>query len=118
MSTILLLIAVLVIAVTLWKINRRPVHHSQAEVAAMLQSLLKGTTGSREWDYFMAVRIADPRLESIRARCAMLWQRGSPSLRPGAPGPNALSALGKDQVAELLAECESLKRASKPSEGV
>ncbi len=76
----------------------------------MLSSLLNGTTGSREWAYFMSVRLADPRLESIRRRCVALFARGSPSIRRGESEPYPLTELGKRQVTELLAECQALIR--------
>jgi hypothetical protein len=111
MFTILIWIVIAAMAYGLWRINRRPVRHSATEVAAMLRSLLGGTTGSREWAYFMSVRMADPRLESIRKRCVELWGRGSPAVRRGETEPYPLTELGKRQVGELLAECEALIRA-------
>jgi hypothetical protein len=110
MFAILLWLVIAVMAYGLWRINRRPVRHSATEVAAVLKSLLNGTTGSREWAYFISVRIQDPRLESIRKRCVELWVRGSPSIKRGADEPYPLTELGKRQVGELLTECESLIR--------
>ena len=109
MTTLLIWLAILLIAIVLWRINRRPMHHTQPEVAAILNSLLAGTTGSREWAYFISIRLDNPQLEDIRARCAALFRRGSPSIRPGAEEPQRLTALGKQQVAALLAECEALR---------
>ena len=110
MVTILIWVAIAAMAYVLWRINRRPVRHSATEVAAVLTSLLNGTTGSREWAYFKSVHIEDPRLESIRKRCVDLWERGSPSVRRAESDPYPLTDLGKRQVSELLAECESLMR--------
>jgi hypothetical protein len=110
MVTILIWAAIAVIAYVLWRINRRPVRHSATEVAAVLTSLLNGTTGSREWAYFKSVHIEDPRLESIRKRCVDLWERGSPSVKRAESDPYPLTELGKRQVSELLTECESLMR--------
>ena len=108
MTTALIWLVIAAIAVLLWRINRRPVQHSATEVAAMLKSLLAGTTGPREWDYFVSVHLKDPRLESIRQRCVALWTRGSPSVKRGDTQPLPLTELGKRQVSELLAECEAL----------
>jgi hypothetical protein len=110
MFTILIWVAIAVMAYGLWRINRRPVQHSAAEVAAVLSSLLNGTTGSREWAYFVAVRMKDRRLESIRKRCVDLFGRGSPAIRRGESEPYPLTELGKRQVGELLTECEALIR--------
>ena len=97
-------------AYALWRINRRPVRHSATEVAAILTSLLNGTTGAREWAYFISVRILDPRLESIRRCFVALFTRGSPSIRRGETEPYPLTEIGKRQVTELLAECQALIR--------
>jgi len=105
--TILIWVVIAAMAYGLWRINRRPVRHSATEVAAVLTSLLNGTTGSREWTYFKAVHIKDPRLESIRKRCVELWDQGSPAVKRGATEPYPLTELGKHQVSELLAECQS-----------
>jgi len=110
MFTILIWLAIAAMAYVLWRINRRPVRHSATEVVSVLKSLLNGTTGSREWAYFISVRIEDPRLESIRKRCVELWARGSPAIKRGEDEPYPLTELGKRQVSELLAECESLIR--------
>ena len=110
MVTILIWAVIAVMAYVLWRINRRPVRHSATEVAAVLTSLLNGTTGSREWAYFKSVHIADPRLESIRKRCVDLWERGSPAVKRAETEPYPLTDLGKRQVSELLTECESLMR--------
>ncbi len=110
MLTIVLWLVIAAMAYVLWRINRRPMKHSATEVAFLLRSLLNGTTGSREWAYFISVRIADPRLESIRGRCAELWKRGSPSVKWAETEPYPLTELGKRQVGELLAECESFIR--------
>jgi hypothetical protein len=110
MFTILIWLTIAAMAYFLWRINRRPVRHSATEVASVLTSLLNGTTGTREWAYFISVHIADPRLESIRKRCAELFGRGSPSIKRGETEPYPLTELGKRQVSELLAECESLIR--------
>jgi hypothetical protein len=110
MLTILLWLAIAAMAYVLWRINRRPIRHSATEVASVLTSLLNGTTGTREWAYFISVRIEDPRLESIRKRCVELFGRGSPSIKRGETEPHPLTELGKRQVSELLAECESLIR--------
>jgi len=108
--TLLLWLAIAVMAYMLWRINRRPIHHTAAEVSAMLTSLINGTTGSREWAYFISVHLADPRLESIRKRCVGLYARGSPAVKRGDSEPWPLTDLGKRQVTELLAECQSLIR--------
>ncbi len=110
MFTILIWVVIAAMAYGLWRINRRPVRHSATEVAAVLTSLLNGTTGSREWAYFKSVRLLDPRLESIRKRCVDLCGRGSPAIQRGADEPYPLTELGKRQVGELLVECESLVR--------
>jgi hypothetical protein len=110
MFTLLIWIAIAAMAYGLWRINRRPVRHSATEVAAVLTSLVNGTTGSREWAYFKAVRMENPRLESIRKRCVELCARGSPSIKRGADEPYPLTELGKRQMSELLVECESLIR--------
>ncbi len=110
MFTLLIWLVIAAMAYVLWRINRRPVRHSATEVAAVLKSLLAGTTGSREWAYFKSVRMEDPRLESIRKRCVDLWLRGSPSIKRGEDEPYPLTELGKTQVSELLVECESLIR--------
>jgi hypothetical protein len=109
MSTALIWLVIAAIAFVLWRINRRPVQHSAAEVAAMLRSLLAGTTGSREWAYFQSVQLQDPRLEDIRKRCVALWERGSPAVKRADSDPLPLTESGKGQVSELLAECEALK---------
>jgi hypothetical protein len=108
--TLLIWIVIAAMGYGLWRINRRPIRHSASEVAFLLTSLLKGTTGSREWAYFMSVHLADPRLESIRKRCVELFVRGSPAVKRGETEPYPLTELGKRQVSELLVECESLVR--------
>ena len=110
MFTILIWLAIAVMAYALWRVNRRPVRHSPTEVAAVLRSLLNGTTGAREWSYFMAVRIEDPQLESIRSRCVELWGRGPPAVGRGDTEPHPLTELGRRQASELLTQCESLIR--------
>jgi hypothetical protein len=111
MVTILIWVVIALMAYGLWRINQRPVRHSATEVAAVLTSLLNGTTGAREWAYFKSVHFQDPRLESIRKRCVELWDGGSPAVKRGESEPYPLTELGKRQVSELLAECESRMRA-------
>ena len=46
----------------------RPIRRTPDEVAAYLRDFIQGTGGDWDWDDFVSIPIADPKLESIRAR--------------------------------------------------
>ncbi len=96
----------IVVLIALIASNRRPVKRSSADVASVLRALLDGRLDHKEWDFFVCVAIRDPRLESIRNRCAELWVEGSPYLESGEIDPTKLSELGRREVEKLLRECE------------
>ena len=50
----------------------RPMKRSPDEVACYLRDFLNGTGGTWDWDDFISVPIADPRLEDLRYRAANL----------------------------------------------
>ena len=58
-------------------------NRSREEVARTIEDFVNSRGGPWDWDYFISVPIDDPRLESIRARCARLDEEFPPS-RPGA----------------------------------
>jgi hypothetical protein len=58
------------------------VNRSREEVARTIEDFVNSRGGPWDWDDFISVPIVDPRLESIRARCAHLDEEFPPS-RPG-----------------------------------
>jgi len=50
----------------------RPVKRKRTEVASILRAMLDGTISDSEWDDFVCVSIADPRLDEMRQRCARI----------------------------------------------
>ncbi|UIJ44828.1 hypothetical protein LZK98_17495 [Sphingomonas cannabina] len=50
----------------------RPVKRTPDEVARYLRDFLNGTGGPWDWDDFISIPIADPRLEDLRRRAANL----------------------------------------------
>lgn len=50
----------------------RPIQRSPDEVARYLRDFLNGTGGPWDWDDFISVPIADPRLEDLRQRASVL----------------------------------------------
>jgi hypothetical protein len=50
----------------------KPFNRSPDEVAQYLRDFLDGTGGKWDWDDFISIPIADPRLEDIRERAAAL----------------------------------------------
>lgn len=50
----------------------RAAKRSPQEVAQCLRDFLNGAGGDWDWDDFISIPIADPRLEAIRARAADL----------------------------------------------
>ena len=50
----------------------RPTKRSPTEVAKYLRDFLNGTGGDWDWDDFISIEIADPRLEAIRQQAAAL----------------------------------------------
>jgi hypothetical protein len=50
----------------------RPMRRSADEVLRYLVDFLDGTGGPWDWDDFISIPIADPRLEHLRARAAAL----------------------------------------------
>ena len=50
----------------------KPFNRSADEVAQYLRDFLNGTGGDWDWDDFISIPIADPRLEDIRERAAAL----------------------------------------------
>lgn len=67
---------------------------SASEVATYLRNFVGGGSGEWDWDDFTSVPIADPRLESIRDRAAMVTLPASKE--------------GTQVLLELLAEAEAL----------
>ena len=58
------------------------VKRSREEVAGTIDDFVNGRAGQWDWDDFVSVPIADPYLESIRARCAHLDEE-FPASAPG-----------------------------------
>lgn len=50
----------------------KPIQRTPAEVAKYLRDFLHGTGGDWDWDDFVSIEIADPRLDDIRERAAAL----------------------------------------------
>jgi hypothetical protein len=50
----------------------KPIQRSPQQVAKYLRDFLEGTGGDWDWDDFVSIEIADPRLEDIRERAAAL----------------------------------------------
>jgi hypothetical protein len=53
------------------RLTERPMERTADEVALYLRAALEGTALDG-WDEFLAIRIADPELEDIRARAARI----------------------------------------------
>jgi hypothetical protein len=58
---------------------RDPVTRSAEDVAKMIERFLDGPIGPYDWDKFCNEVIADPYLDSIRARCAALPRESPPT---------------------------------------
>ena len=69
MRTIAFLLAALVLVpiAALFSIFSRPVQRSRAEVVNLIDRYLDGAVSDDEWDDFICVPIADPRLDRIRS---------------------------------------------------
>lgn len=65
-------ILVFIVLTLLLKPFERPIKRSPEEVARSLQDFLNGTGGPWDWDDFISIPIADPRLEDLRCRAASL----------------------------------------------
>src|SRR5262245_39173367 len=78
-ALVLLPIAVLVKLVA-WPFER-PIRRTSHEVATILRAYLDDTLSASEWDDFVSVPIADPRLEAIRDRCCHLEEEYPPEQR-------------------------------------
>lgn len=65
------------------KLFEKPVVRTRSEVADMIQAFIDGSSNDYAWDDFVCGgRIADPALEAIRARCAVLDEE-FPATQPG-----------------------------------
>ena len=83
MPTVLLLIAAAAIGLmsigAMFAANRRTrVDLKSEEVAGILERFVSGTGSRREWDAFLSLRVADPKLETIAARCRQLAEEFPP----------------------------------------
>jgi hypothetical protein len=63
--------------------------YSKAEVADIIERFLNGGGGTWEWDDFISLRIEDPELDAIRARCNETYEDG----HRGWCGPNGIAEL-------------------------
>ena len=72
----------------------RPMKRSPEEVARYLRNFLDETGGDWDWDDFISISIADPKLENLRERAAAL----DLPMRDGDTGP----------LRELVKEAEAI----------
>jgi hypothetical protein len=99
--TIVVAPAVILVILILWPFSMllsRPRRRTAEEAAACVRAFIEGTGADDAWDDFTTFAIADPRLESIRARAAEV------DLPASEEGLKTLRALLKE--AELIARAD------------
>jgi hypothetical protein len=69
---------------------------NQKQIADLIERFLKGKVDEWEWDDFISIRLRDPRLDAIRARCANLPKEFPPN-QPG----EYCAKVGKDVLKQL-----------------
>jgi hypothetical protein len=77
------ILGVLVILVLIAARRPKPHHLTRREVADEIESFLKGEGEPYDWDDFCKFPLADPELDTIRARCLQLDQEFPPGLSGG-----------------------------------
>ena len=76
------------------------------EVVELLHELLNKTISSEDWDYFISVKIIDPKLEKIRERVVEMWTENSPYMVPGSIDPTDLNQRGVAEIRKLIASIQ------------
>ncbi len=61
-----------------YRTSAMPQQLTATDVRRILVSFLDGSSGPWDWDDFTSIPVADPTLDSIRERCAGLWQEFPP----------------------------------------
>lgn len=110
MWTTVFVMAAIAVVTAVWLLTRRQPALRPSEVASILRSLLDGSIDDDEWDQFTSMNIDDPRLESIRDRCAELIVEGTATLGESSVEPERLSPYARRKIKSLLDECEQLRR--------
>ena len=59
----------------------RPMKRTPQEVVGYLRDFIEGTGGDWDWDDFVSIQIADPRLDSIRERASKFPDVGQGELQ-------------------------------------
>ena len=77
----------------------KPAEISEADVAEIIDTFLKGGGRPYDWDDFISVTIKEPRLDAIRRRCA-----GLPEEFPSIDGKAYCSEEGKDVLRGYIAQ--------------
>lgn len=91
--------------------GRSPIYRpSRAEVLALLQGVLNGTTTREQWDLFVGLPMHhDPELEDIR-RCCLVLQEGNddePAAGEGLDG-YLFDRAGRERMAAIVGELQRL----------
>jgi len=81
----------------LFKEDRTP-----EDVVELLESVLDGTLSDVDWDDFISIEIADPRLERVRGRMQEIWTADSPYMVQGSMDPCDLNPKGVTEVKQLI----------------
>ena len=76
------------------------------EVVELLHELLNKTISSEDWDYFISVKIIDPKLEKIRERVVEMWTENSPYMVPSSIDPTDLNQRGVAEIRKLIASIQ------------
>lgn len=76
------------------------------EVVELLHELLNKTISSEDWDYFISVKIIDPKLEKIRERVVEMWTENSPNMVPSSIDPTDLNQRGVAEIRKLIASIQ------------
>ncbi len=89
--------------------NARPVVWHPKAVADILEGLLNGELESGEWDYFISVKIKNPKLELVRNEMGKVWCKDSDYMEVGKIDPCCLNSKGREKVTALLKKCRELE---------
>jgi len=89
------LIAMLLVIVVLYYLNKCPVRRTPSEVAELLHARLAGEKDDGQWDYFTSCKIWDVQLEEIWQLVEASEVLGSPCLAPTGGDMLRLSKAGR-----------------------
>jgi len=87
------LLPVLMIVALIDGLLTKPVKRSPRTVAQLLRRRLAGEQSDGEWDDFVCLRIADPRLESVRRGCVAIEEEHSSQVPPAYLTEDGLASL-------------------------